>query len=391
LVLSGIVTRFDGGILVDARVKVVGLDGIRGLLALYVVLHHCWQLSFRGYPTNNGPGWLGWLVYGRYAVVAFIVLSGFSLALAPARDGWRLGSLRHYLRRRALRILPPYWAALIFSALIALAVPVFPFLAHPDARSVLVYGLLLQDVVAVPAPSGVLWSVAVEAALYLVFPVLLLVRRRAGAVVTVLVVLVPVIVAGLLGWRDSVALGFTLELAPLFAIGVVAAGAVTARRFPWLWLAVAAAVPVAMLMVRHGPVWTVHRYFWLDLAVGPAIALFLVAVATRRPPWLARLLDAKCLRALGGFSYSLYLIHLPIVVVVSVRVVAPYVVAGLPAFWATVIVAVPTCLVAARIFARLFEGPTRHEVVARSRCERCAASPASVRSRLTVAASDTNR
>ena len=38
-----------------------GLDGIRGIAALFVVLHHCWLLSFPGYPSNTGPWWLGWL------------------------------------------------------------------------------------------------------------------------------------------------------------------------------------------------------------------------------------------------------------------------------------------------------------------------------------------
>ena len=35
--------------------RVAGLDGIRGLAALYVVVHHCWLLTFRGYPADTGP------------------------------------------------------------------------------------------------------------------------------------------------------------------------------------------------------------------------------------------------------------------------------------------------------------------------------------------------
>jgi len=63
--------------------------------------------------------------------VFFLALSGFSLALAPARNRWRTGSVAQFAGRRAWRILPPYWAAL-----------------------------------------------GVEAELYLLFPLLLLVRRR---------------------------------------------------------------------------------------------------------------------------------------------------------------------------------------------------------------------
>lgn len=349
--------------------RVVGLDGIRGLTALYVVLHHCWLLSFPGYPADTGPAWLGWLVHGRLAVVAFIVLSGFSLAISPARDAWRLGGALRFARRRARRILPPYWAALAVSIMIASAVPALPLSAPPTLRSVAVYGLLLQDFIAAPAPNGAFWSIAVEAGLYLVFPLLLLLRRRAGAAAMLAAVTVPVVVLGLLCPSVSTsnkATGYALEMAPLFTLGVLAAGVVAAperiRRLPWPWLAAPAAAPVLLLIAVRGSVWTVGHYYWVDLAAGPAIALVLAAVATRRPAALVRLLDSGPLRALGGFSFSLYLIHLPIAALISRRVVAPHVAPGLPAFWATTVLAVPACLVAARVFAGAFENPYRRSV-----------------------------
>ena len=103
----------------DSR-RVVGLDGIRGLAALFVVVHHCWLMTFHGYPRNTGPKWLGFLLYGHFAVVVFITLSGFSLAVSPARKKWQLGGNRLFAQRRAWRILPPYWAALAFSIAVTL-------------------------------------------------------------------------------------------------------------------------------------------------------------------------------------------------------------------------------------------------------------------------------
>ncbi|GIE82465.1 hypothetical protein Aph02nite_84150 [Actinoplanes philippinensis] len=346
--------------------RVAGLDGIRGLTALYVVVHHCWLLSFPGYPANTGPAWLGWLVHGRLAVVVFIVLSGFSLAIAPARRGWRLGGARRYAIRRARRILPAYWAALVASALIATLVPYLPLSEPPTFRSFAVYALLLQDAVAAPAPNGAFWSIAAEAGLYLAFPLILLLRRRAGAVLTLTVVTVPVVVAGLIVpalSTGSRAVGYTLELAPLFTVGVLAAGVVAAgervRRLPWPALAGLAAAPVLAVIAVKGPAWTVTNYYWVDLAAGPAIALFLAAVATGRPARLVRLLRGGPLQALGDFSYSLYLIHMPLVALVSTLIVRPLIGSHLAAFAVTVLVVVPLCLVAARLFAAVLEKPFR--------------------------------
>jgi peptidoglycan/LPS O-acetylase OafA/YrhL len=62
-------------------------------------------------------------------------------------------------------------------------VPHLPLCAPPTVRSIVVYGLLLQDATAAPAPNGAFWSIAVEAGLYLAFLLVLLARRRAGATV----------------------------------------------------------------------------------------------------------------------------------------------------------------------------------------------------------------
>ena len=67
--------------------RVVGLDGIRGLAALFVVLNHIFDRAWPGYPANPAPFWAAWMVYGRGAVVIFIALSGFSLGLGRRAQG----------------------------------------------------------------------------------------------------------------------------------------------------------------------------------------------------------------------------------------------------------------------------------------------------------------
>ena len=84
---------------------------------------------------------------------------------------------------------------------------------------------------------------------------------------------------------------------------------------------------------------TLDHLFWIDLALGPAVACLLAALATGRPAGLLRLLDARPLRRLGASSYSLYLTHFPIVIVVYERVVAGRFSQGVPAFLVTSVLA----------------------------------------------------
>ena len=65
------------------------------------------------------------------------------------------------------------------------------------------------------------------------------------------------------------------------------------------------------LALVFGFPWVAARYFWIDIAVGFAVALFFVGLA-ERPSIVARVLSSGPLDFLGRFSYSLYLVHGPI-------------------------------------------------------------------------------
>jgi peptidoglycan/LPS O-acetylase OafA/YrhL len=303
-------------------------------------------------------------MYGRIAVVFFLVLSGFSLALSPAASGWRLDSVARFARRRAFRILPAYWAALAISLVIAATMAPASHLGPPTRHTVVVYALLAQDIVVAPTPNGAFWSIAVEVELYLVFPVLIFLRRRLGPAGLLLIACLPVVAFGLSSDNGTPIEGVNhlmLDLAPVFVAGILAASAVNGRnrRMPWLWLSLAAGIPVVCLIVTRGPVWTANHYFWIDLAVVPSMTLFLIAVATGRPTGLRRLLDSAPLRTLGSFSYSLYLIHLPIVMVISRKIAKPHFGHGVSAFLTTLLIGVPLSIVCAWLFAKAFEAPFR--------------------------------
>jgi peptidoglycan/LPS O-acetylase OafA/YrhL len=351
-----------------ASTRIVGLDGIRGLAALFVVVHHCFLASFPGYPRMTGPWWTGWMIYGHLAVVVFIVLSGFSLAVAPARHGWHVDGLGKYAHRRAWRILSAYWPALVFSFVMAWLFVPQPGEGAPTARSAVVYGLLVQDVTGAPSPNGAFWSIAIEAQLYVLLPLLLLLVRRSGLALMFVVVTVPVLVIGTFAPSVPVIdlfIRFTPQLAVGFTVGVLAAGIARDERWhrlPLLWLAVGAAVPALALIAVMGSTWTIEHYFWVDLAVLPAMGLLLAAIGAGRAPKVSRAIDVAPIRSLGGFSYSLYLIHAPIVVAVAALVVRPRVGTGVSALLLMLLIALPLALVAARLFAALFDLPfQRHK------------------------------
>jgi peptidoglycan/LPS O-acetylase OafA/YrhL len=349
------------------RLRLAGLDGIRGLAALYVVINHVFLRAFPGYPTDHAPFWAAWFIYGRFAVVVFIVLSGFSLALSPVRHGWRVDSVRRFAWRRALRILPPYWAALAFSLAVAWLIVPQPGHGVPDARSVLVNGFLIQNIVGAHSPNAAFWSMAVEAQLYLLFPLLVLVARRRGAMVMLAAVTAMVAAVGIFGPHiprlDTFVIQSPPDLAALFAVGILAAGIVGAsashRSWPWPRLALAAAAPVVAVIWWQGSVWTLDHLYWVDLALGPAIACLLASLATGRPAGLLRALDSRPLRRVGSFSYSLYLTHAPIVAIVSERIVAGRVGAGVPDFLLSLAIVLPLTVGFAWLFAALFEAPFR--------------------------------
>jgi peptidoglycan/LPS O-acetylase OafA/YrhL len=239
----------------------------------------------------------------------------------------------------------------------------------PDARSVLVNGLLIQNLVATHSPNAAFWSMAVEAQLYFAFPLLLLMARRWSAVAMVATVTLAVATIGFVGPHisglDTVVTQSPPDLAALFALGVLTAGIVSASAartsWPWPWLALGAAAPLLATISLLGSVWTLNHLLWIDLALGPAIACLLAGLATGRPGFILRVLDAGPIRNLGLSSYSLYLTHGPIVVVVYEEIVAGRVHHGVPAFLVTLALALPLTILFARVFASVFETPFLRE------------------------------
>ncbi len=367
------------------RVRLEYLDGLRGLAALYVVLHHITLTAVEEHPQAlTGP--FAWLVYalrqGHLAVAVFIVLSGYVLMLPVAGDpAYRLsGGFISYIKRRARRILPPYYAVLGFSLLAIWtikglsvtrggvwdsAVPVtgWSVLSH----LLLVHNLSSGTIFKINYP---LWSVATEFQIYFLFPLVLLpLWRRFGATATVaLVVAITTLPYAFLSDFRRLE-GMCPWFVGLFAMGMAAANANFGRdgareegaaaRYSLIAALAAGGFAIAMFAMPD-----IDSTFWLFDTLTGVVTAALIAACTASlqsfedgvPYRIAGFLHSRFPVAIGRFSYSLYLVHAPIIALIALslryRTMTPQVALGTIGG-----IGLPLILIAAYLFYLLFERP----------------------------------
>jgi peptidoglycan/LPS O-acetylase OafA/YrhL len=379
------------------RIRLEYLDGLRGLSAVYVTAFHawlCWTMS-GGYSSLAYYS-SAWISFGRQAVAVFIVLSGYCLMLPIVRavDQSLPGGALEYFKRRAWRILPPYYAALALSLAAMAVLPLWidtssswwgtmePAFGTGNliGHVLLVHNLSDEWVFKINSP---MWSVAMEWQIYFLFPLVLLpVWRRAGIfalIVTALAIgLFPVLVLKRLAWTAPWFVGhFAVGMAGA-AIGFSADEAMVMlrRRIPWGALtAIGTLAFLAISVVSLRASLADWKYVFLtDVIVGGA-TISLMIYCTRyltdetsdsQRPVALRVLESPFAAFLGRFSYSLYLIHAPVVGGVHV-ILRQLGVSSNLLFWGMMLVSIPVSLAAAYGFYLLFEKPVLERRKARAR------------------------
>lgn len=339
------------------------LDGLRAIAALSVLTFHAallggLNLAFGG--VNLNPLW----VYLESGVHLFFVLSGFLLFLPYARAllvGRPWPSATRFYKRRALRILPAYWACLA----ILVAAGFQLYLSPTGAQDVVAHIALVHDEFPLFNRSiqGPFWTLAVEAQFYLVLPLIALgarlvvgssrsLPRLVAALVTLIALTLAVRQAAALAQSPHATLaGVDLRgLNPLlfivtgeqgkflevFAVGMLCAtlyvastelGVMRWTRARWTGPAlVGVALVTALLLAQRvyvlqtdmlSPCYRCLRPTHIGSIGGPLLiglsygALLLgILWGGRR---LAAPFSAPPLRFLGLISYSLYLWNLPII------------------------------------------------------------------------------
>lgn len=304
--------------------RLAQLDGLRGIAALVVVIHHSmlatpwaglWGRPHEAttiieYLLVATPGAILW--DGPAAVLVFFVMSGLVLALPYTRRPFAAAS---YYAARLVRLYVPVWVSLAWAVLTALVVGRQPGLTwwldrHTEpvaAMTVLRDGVLLIDVSYLNSP---LWSLRWEMYFSLAFPAFLLLLRARGS--RAWWVFGALMAIGFVGRRFSLD---ALAYLPLFGVGVVLAGNLASVR---RWGRRAPLAPVLGAVVGVGLLSLPARAAGLPLAgTWRLLGACLVTAAAAGASDASFLARSRVCAWLGRISFSLYLVHEPLVVTLA--------------------------------------------------------------------------
>jgi peptidoglycan/LPS O-acetylase OafA/YrhL len=311
-----------------------GLNGLRGLACIVVLVFHC-CLVFRCYGadhTDKMPlsisGFQGDLIHfalalfnGPACVTLFFVLSGVVLSLSLDVDGDLSGkTVVSYWAKRLSRLYPLLIMATIFSE--ALQVLLF---RHHQFRAGTTWlnwaydvnltpkELLKNLVGASPSLNSPAWSIKVEIIESAIFPVIYMLSRRAIPAVIAFVVLLALMLT-------AHGNGSTLDDLRVFTVCFLA-GALIPRwsapvahafaRLPSIARLTAVAATIAVFCCSR---W-VNNPMALQTFLVMATATFLIIVVYHRPA--GTIAKSFIARKLGEISYSVYLLHMPILTTVA--------------------------------------------------------------------------
>jgi len=295
-----------------SRLRLQGLDLLRGLAILLVVIRHAWP------EVVGGAGIVG--------VVIFFALSGYLITGLLTDDLRRYGRVRYgrFYLHRAARLLPALVAMLaIFAAITVTFDPI-----HEGAKNA-AWGVFTGMTYTANIPGwpraealGHLWTLATEEQYYLVWPVVLAIGfyfGRAKLIAALFAVAVMVgLVASLLIRSDNVASIYTMPFSWAIAIVIGSIASLCAARLTRILPSAGRARgllslgALAVLLALCG-LPEVKAYPAIYLVGGPLIAVSTVVLIFHLSTW--QVIPVAWLRPLlwlGMISYAAYLWNYPI-------------------------------------------------------------------------------
>jgi peptidoglycan/LPS O-acetylase OafA/YrhL len=290
------------------------IDGLRGIAALMVIAPHSTALF--AFPEANAlsRGFNDLSLYGARGVQLFFVISGFAISYSLRNATRETFGLGRFVLRRSVRLDPPYWCG-IFAMWAATAIQ--SLLTHrpisrPGVSHLLAHLFYLQGILGYPQINPVYWTLCVEFQLYVVFAIFLLVTERLATGDALHKMVRPAILIA--GFVASVALapdpwprnGIEAWLVPywyMFGAGVLVCwqmlGRVSRRQFFFCFVLMVAAYARRPDSIKMSAI-LAAAFIQLGMELG------------KMRVWLS----GRIAQLLGRLSYSIYLLHIPVAVLV---------------------------------------------------------------------------
>jgi peptidoglycan/LPS O-acetylase OafA/YrhL len=349
----------DAGAIPGQERRVVALDGLRGLMAILVVVSH----YLGEVPHGVRFTMLGWI-----AVDMFFALSGYLVGKLILEREQHANFFTVFYVRRFCRTIPPYLVTVIVLFVLLACIerpwvdadtrfPLWSYLSFSQNFFMIATGSIGAHWL---APT---WTLVVEEHFYLLIPALMVFvpRRRLVAV------LLGIVAAAVL-WRiaichshllpDMAALVLLPSRADVLVCGILAAVAVKTPGIPWQRLQLPLRLlPIAMLVGMIGLKLLENGSFetLAPLLAAIGCATFILTVVLGAPE--AKRFHAPVLRFFGDNGYCLYLTHLPVLGLMHGILLGTRPDLETPYQWLVTIAALPLCTLIGWGMTRLIEEP----------------------------------
>ena len=349
------------------------LDGIRAIAVIMVLAYHLKLALFKS-------GFLG--------VTVFFVLSGYLITGILISEVEEEGTidLKNFWLRRIRRLVPAVMSMAVVIIFVSAVVNriIFTKGCKDFLASVLGFNNWWQifnkisyfEAAGVPSPFTHCWSLAIETQFYLIYPLILLgiyklVKSRGEgranrgllfAGVTLLLALISVILMIVLFdpqqdasrvYYGTDTRAFSLLFGALLAI--LWEYRMVPRRLSASVNMVLGSVSFAVLLVMTIAI-NGSSNFWYrgGQFVGTILTVLVIYTVLGRKTWLSRFLSNPVLKWIGDRSYSIYLWHYPIILLIS---------KGIKASWWITLIEIVLSVVLAELSYRFIETPIRHGII----------------------------
>jgi peptidoglycan/LPS O-acetylase OafA/YrhL len=299
------------------------LDLIRAIAAVAVLTYHVWLYRLPSPSSPRREGLFDHLFFEwRIGLVVFFVMSGYLLyrPLLKGRHDAAPAQLdsRRYYWRRIVRIVPSYYLAIVGSIVLLWSLGDVAGVRLPPADQLWRFAFFLQNysretLLTLDAPT---WTLAVQAAFYLVFPLFVVFGARLGRrawLVPLLLVVVGVVfnwVAYRNQWGPIARLSM-IAMLPYLALGMLIAHLPPlASRRSAVWMIV-----VGVFLAFGDSLW--HALGGWQWGMGvlrdlPGAIGYGLIIAACAQPVIGASARLRPVESLGRWSYGIFLWHLPL-------------------------------------------------------------------------------